>query len=449
MARRLAPLVLVLAAACGLKVGAAPPGHYVHLVLDGTVDLGMAPLVQRAVAVAESDGAEALFIEMNTLGGRVDAALLIRDALLDAKVPTTIYVRRAISAGALIALATDTIDMGPGATMGAATPVAVGASGEATPVDEKMTSYLRKEFGSTAEARDRRKDVAEAMVDRDIVIDELIEAGKLLTLSADEALAVGLAARSSEDLEAALEAAGLKGVERRDISLNWAERIARVLTSPVLSGLLLTVGMLGLIFELKTPGFGVGGGIGLTALVAFFAGHWIVRLVGWEDLLLVALGLVLIAVEIFVTPGFGVAGLLGLASLGGGLIFAMIGHDWQAALLSGAVSTAVTVVSCVLVATVAGTALLLRYFPRSGLAQRTIVLGTSLGPESGDSFREDLEPLIGLDGVARTPLRPSGTVEAGGRLLDAVSEGGMIAAGTPVRIVGTRGSGVVVRERDA
>jgi membrane-bound serine protease (ClpP class) len=445
MLRRFLPLALVIAAAVLAPLRAEESGHYVHVVLEGTVDLGMAPLVQRAVAEAEASGARGLFIELNTLGGRVDAALLIRDALLDARVPTTVYVRRAISAGALIALSADTIDMGPGATIGAATPVQVGASGEAGPVDEKFTSYLRKEFGSTAEARERRADVAEAMVDRDVVIEGIVEAGKLLTLSTEEALSVGVAARSSGGAAEALEAAGLADLVRRDVVLNWAERIARVLTSPVLSGLLLTLGMLGLIFELKSPGFGVPGGIGLGALVLFFAGHWIVRLAGWEDALLVLLGVVLLAVEVFVTPGFGVAGLIGLLSLCGGLVLAMVGRDWHAALAAGAVSTAVTVVSSVLVATVAGAALLLRYFPETRFAQRTIVLGARVGADGADSFREDVSGLVGLEGTARTPLRPSGTVVIDGRRLDAVSEGPLVDVGARVRVVDVRGASVVVR----
>ena len=446
MVRRLIPVVLLLGAALGVRATASSGEHYAYLKLDGEVDLGMAPLARRAVDEAGESGAKALFVELNTLGGRVDAALVIRDALLESKVPTTVYVRRAISAGALIALSADTIDMGPGATIGAATPINVSVDGEVSPVDEKFTSYLRKEFGATAEARERRKDLAEAMVDRDVAVEGVIEAGKLLTLSTDEALELGLANRSSPDEAAALEAAGLSGMERREVVENWAEKIARILTHPVIAGLLTTLGLLGLIVEIKSPGFGVGGTVGLLCLFLFFSGHAVVRLVGWEDLLLVGLGLVLIAVEVFVTPGFGVAGLLGLASLCGGLVLAMIGRDWEAALLSGAVSTAVTVVSGVLVGTVAGTALLLRYFPESRLAQRTIVLGDRLSSEDGDSFRERFEALVGLEGVAKTPLRPSGTVVVDGRRLDAVTEGDLIDAGRSVRIVDTRGGSIVVRE---
>jgi membrane-bound serine protease (ClpP class) len=445
MAARLLPLLLVLATALNAGPALAGGESFVYLALEGEVDLAMAPLVERAVEESEALGADAIFIELNTLGGRVDAALRIRDALLETEIPTTVYVRRAISAGALIALACDTIDMAPGATIGAATPITVDPTGEASPVDEKFTSYLRKEFGSTAEAHERRKDLAEAMVDRDVAIEDVIAEGKLLTLSTEEAIELAIANRQSADVDAALESAGVTGMARIEITNNWGENIARILTMPALSGLLLTIGMIGIIAELKSPGFGIGGAIGLAALIIFFAGHSVVRLVGWEDLLLVLLGLVLIAVEVFVIPGFGVAGLLGLAALCGGLVMAMIGRDWELALVSGSLSSAVTVVSAVLVATVAGFALILRYFPQTRLAQRTIVLGTSLDAESGDSFREDLEPLVGLEGIARTPLRPSGTVTIDERPVDAVSEGGMIDAGTPVRVVGTRGGSIVVR----
>jgi len=125
--------------------------------IEGIIDLGVAPFVQRVLDEATDAGATAVFLEINTFGGRIDAAVLIRDALLNARVRTVAFVnKRAISAGALIALAAENIVMADGGTIGAATPVQIGQPGSpAQPVEEKTLSFVRKEFRATAESRKR------------------------------------------------------------------------------------------------------------------------------------------------------------------------------------------------------------------------------------------------------------------------------------------------------
>ena len=118
---------------------------------------------------------------------------------------------------------------------------------------------------------------------------------------------------------------GLAGAEVRRATPNWAEKLVRFLTHPVVSSLLMTIGILGIIVEIRTPGFGVPGALGIASLALFFWGHWLVRLAGWEELLLVGSGLVLLAFEMFVMPGFGLAGVLGLAALIGGLGLSLVG----------------------------------------------------------------------------------------------------------------------------
>ncbi|MEZ4286995.1 MAG: hypothetical protein R3A47_02375 [Polyangiales bacterium] len=144
--------------------------------IDETVELGLAAVVRRAVDEARK--ADALVLDINTLGGRVDAAIQIRDALLRSKTPTIAFIDpRAISAGALIALACDRIFITSGGTIGAATPIQQTGELEGA-VAEKMTSYMRTEMRSTAEARGRRGDIAEAMVDREVAIKGITESGK-------------------------------------------------------------------------------------------------------------------------------------------------------------------------------------------------------------------------------------------------------------------------------
>lgn len=196
---------------------------------------------------------------------------------------------RAVSAGALIALATDTMVMASGGTIGAAMPV-VGGTGPPQAADEKSVSYLRKEFAATAERRHRPPEFAEAMVDADVEIAGVVAKGKLLTLTTTEALAHKIAEFTADTLTGALDAAGLHDADVRSASQTWAETLVRFLTNPIVSSLLMTIGMLGILVEIRTPGFAVPGTIGLLSLGLFFWGQWLIQLAGWEELLLVAAG---------------------------------------------------------------------------------------------------------------------------------------------------------------
>ncbi|HYE40839.1 MAG TPA: NfeD family protein [Ramlibacter sp.] len=413
------------------------------MTISGVIDLGLAPYVQRALRQAESDGAAALVLEINTFGGRVDAAVQIRDALIDSKVRTLAFVnKRAISAGALIALASHRIAMAGGSTIGAATPVQVGgAGGQALPTEEKTVSYVRKEFRATAESRGRPPAVAEAMVDSDVVIPGLVEKGKLLTLTTDEALAQKIADFRADTLADALAQSGLAGAEVRRLEPNWAEEVVRVLTHPVLSSLLVSVGMLGILLELRTPGFGVAGAIGLAALGLFLWGHWLVALAGWEEMLLVGGGVALLLLELLVIPGFGVAGVLGIAAILAGLVLSMVGPGNTMQLIA-----AVGVrVGLALALAVAASLVLMRFLTRLPVGRR-LVLETQLrGPEGYASAPDADAPLLGKHGLARSMLRPAGIAEIEGRRVDVVTEGELVDAGDPVVVIRVDGNRVVVQ----
>src|SRR5262249_49999969 len=289
--------------------------------IEGIMDLGLALFVQRVLKEADDAGAAAVILEINTFGGRLDAAVLIRDALLNARVRTVAFVnRRAISAGALIALAAENIVMAEGGTIGAATPVQIGQPGSpAQPVEEKTVSFVRKEFRATAESRKRPPLIAEAMVDTDVEIPGLIQKGKLLTLTTEEALKHKVADFRADTMEGLLEQFSLAGAEVRRPSPNWAENVVRFLTHPVVSSLLITIVMLGIVLELLKPGLGERRLQGVVRLARLVWGPWLVRLEGWEELLLAGSGLVLLVLEVFVIPGFGLAGVLALGGLMAGV----------------------------------------------------------------------------------------------------------------------------------
>ncbi|HEX6210736.1 MAG TPA: NfeD family protein [Methylomirabilota bacterium] len=412
--------------------------------IEGIIDLGLAPFVERVLAEATEAKADAVVLEINTFGGRVDAAVLIRDALLRSPVRTVAFVnKRAISAGALISLAAEKIVMADGGTIGAATPVQMGSpGGETKPVDEKSVSYMRKEFRATAESRQRPPLVAEAMVDPDVVIDGVIEKGKLLTLTTTEALKLKVADVRADSLEAVLEYLKLPGAQIRRPTVNWAEQLVRFFTHPVLSSVLMTIGILGIIVELRTPGFGVPGAIGLTSLGLFFWGHWLVRLAGWEEILLVALGLVLLALEIFVIPGFGITGALGILALVGGLALSLIG----AGATGGLVLWAVGRVALSLLIAIGASLVLLRLLPHLPYG-RSLVLATDLDARAGyaSAPESDLK-WIGKRGTAGTPLRPAGIALFDGERVDVVSRGEYIAADAPIEVVRVDGNRIVVRQ---
>jgi membrane-bound serine protease (ClpP class) len=298
----------------------------VHIVaIDGEIDLGIAPFLDRALTEAEDAGAAAVLLEIDTPGGRLDAVLQMRDALLASPVRTIAYVDpTAFSAGALVALAAEEIYFAPAGVMGAATPV-VGGAGQTA--DPKVISAVRSTFRATAEQRDRDPLVGEAMVDDQIAIDGLIEAGSLLTLTAMDAEAVGYSDGVAPDRATLLDELGLADRDVVETEPGLAERTVRIITNPVLASVLVVVGILLIIGEVLVGAFGVASLVGAGLLGTFFWGHLLAGLAGWEDVVLVGVGIVLILVEIFVVPGLGVPGVLGLAAILGGTYLAMIGRD--------------------------------------------------------------------------------------------------------------------------
>lgn len=442
--RAVVACLLALSGAAELhRVTAQTPGPVVYVVsIEGMIDLGLAPFLARTIREAEKAGAAAVLLDINTFGGRVDAAVTMRDTLLTTPVRTIAFVnQRAISAGALIALACDTLVMSRGGTIGAAAPVVGGGGGETQPADEKSVSYLRKEFRATAETRGRPPQIAEAMVDADVEIAGVIAKGKLLTFTTSEALEHKLAELTADTVDAVLEAAGLPGAEVRHGRQTWAEVLVRFLTHPVVSSLLMTVGLLGLLVEIRTPGFAMPGTIGLLSLGLFFWGHWIVQLAGWEELLLVSIGVLLVALEVFVLPGITVAGVAGIVALVAGLAMTLVGAG---ATVSVIVTALGRVAISILVAMV-GALALFRVLPRLPFSRR-FVLDAGMRSDRGYMSAPDSDrDWLGRNGTALSPLRPAGIADIDGTRVDVVSDGGFIEAGSAVRVTRVDGNRIVVR----
>lgn len=429
----------------------APDGaRVVRMSIEGTIDLGLAAFLRRVLE--QHEGAAALLLDINTLGGRVDAAIQMRDALLKSKLKTIAYVDpRAISAGALIALACDVIVVSGGASIGAATPIQLGSEG-AEAVGEKMVSYFRSEMRSTAEAKGRRGDLAEAMVDATVEIPGLDGPDKLLTLDTDGALHWGIADVRAEDQGELLSAVGLPQATVRDVEQNWAERLVRFLTDPVVTGLLMSLGTLGLLIELYTPGLGLPGALGVLCLSLFFGGHLLVHLAGLEELIIFVVGVGLLALELFVIPGFGVTGILGLLCVVVALMLTLVGLPLDVLLRTGAWIEPLARVGVALLLTVLGLVVSARFLPRTR-AMRGLVLQSTLAsnvrPSGPSTFvSADETRFVGQVGVAESDLRPIGIARFGDARIDVVSEGGYVRAGTRVRVREVEGGRIVVRPED-
>jgi membrane-bound serine protease (ClpP class) len=450
-------LLIGLASSLASTSRAQESAAQVYVVqIRGEIDLGVAPYLARVLDQAKQDNARAVILEIDTPGGRLDAVLQMRDAILGSPVRTIAFVNRnAFSAGALVAIAANEIYMAPGAVIGAATPVT--GSGEVA--GEKAISAVRSTFKSTAELRGRDPRVAEAMVDPSVEIEGLVTAGQLLTLTTTEARTWGYADGVAGNRQELLQAAVLSGAAVQETSPTLAENVVRFLTNPAVASLLIAAGFLLIVVDLLGGGIGLASAAGLGLLAVFFWGHMLVGLAGWEGVALVLLGLILLGLEVFVIPGFGVAGVLGLAAFVGGLFLSLIGGD---IVTNEDLIRAASTVGFALLAMLAGGALLLWLLPKTARFEG-LVLRARLGvPEaparSARGSRQSTPPspvratpstgptsLVGATGVALSDLRPGGFARIGGERVDVVTQGDYISAGEPIEIIGDEGYRRVVR----
>jgi len=424
----------------------APNKRILWVELKGTVELGLSPYIVRALKEAEASNMDAVVLEIDTFGGRIDAAVVIRDALIDAKIPTIAWInKRAISAGALIALATRKIYFNRGSTMGAATPIQMGAEG-AQSVENKVVSYFRAEMGSTAERNGRSRKFAEAMVSATEDIPGYVKKGDVLTLTDQTAetskISDGLIG-SREELFKKLEWEDPTVVE---FKINWAESIVRFLTDPTVSSLLMSGGILGLFLEFQAPGFGLPGVFGITCLALYFFGKWIVDLAGFEEVIMMILGLILIFVEVFIFPGTFVSGVLGVIIIFVALLMSGISPhipfdfsipDIRVHLNSLAISILV-----------AFAAMLFAMFymsrnPRSS----PLVMSETLDRGEGYSATFNHRDLMLKKGIVTADLRPTGKAEIEGKNFEVISHGDWLKAGTLIQVVEVEGMKIIVEKQ--
>lgn len=442
--------------------------------IDGPIDLGVAPYLSRVLREAEEEGARAVIVEINTPGGRLDAVLQMREALLASPVRTIAFVNReAFSAGALIALASNEIYMAPGAVLGAATPV----TGNGVQADEKTVSAVRGTFKATAETRHRDPLIAQAMVDPAVTVAGL-PAGRLVTLTTADAAARGFIDGVAVDRAELLRVAGLTETTAEVAGISPAERLVRLLTLPGLGALLFGLGALLVVWSTVAGEVGVLTGLGIGALALFFWGHMLAGLAGWEGIALASLGILLVAAEVLVLPGFGIAGVLGGASLLGALVISVTSGDLPT---GAAAERAIPSVLLAMATFIAGGGLLFWLLPatarrrglvlqtaslamitdgpgdempnpsaaavRQGGIWRAVQLLTGEAARGEQSLAPDTRPsLLRARGRALSVLRPGGFAQIGGERTDVITRGEVVPSGATVEVILDEGYRRVVRQ---
>lgn len=409
--------------------------------VEGMIDTGLARYLSRAFSEAERADASVIILHIDTFGGLVDAADDINKLLLQSPVPTVAFIdRNAASAGALIAYAANRIVMAPGSAIGAAT--AVDQTGEYA--SEKIQSYMRGLMRATAETRGRDPNIAQAMVDERIVIEGVVTAEQLLSLTTEEAKRLGVADASAANMTELIADLGLQDRELVTHRTSGTERVLRFLGSPIMASLLMMMMMGGLYFELQTPGVGFAGSIAVIGAALFFAPHYALGMVESWEIILFVIGITLLLIEVFVTPGFGVAGIGGALLILGALMASLIpnvGVIWPstADITRAALTMSASIVLMVVLASTMG-----RYLPKSNRFNM-LVLQPVLSSATGYSSAATDDALMGRTGIAVSTLRPSGTVEIDGRRIDVVAPGLFVTSGTPIEVTRVRGGLVEVR----
>ena len=303
--------------------------------IQDTIDLGIPAFVNRAISAAEKNSAELIIFDIDTFGGRVDAATQIKDAISATDITTIAFInRRAISAGSLISLSCDQIYMTDGGTIGATSVVDMSGSKQS----EKSQSYMREEMAATAEKAGKNTDIARGMVDEELSFEFLVingdslkvddiegrKEGKLITLTTELALKYNIADGKSESVEELLSNLGIENYNIITLSENWSEDLVRFLTDPTISSLLTTFGTIGIISELYSAGWGIGGTIGIVCLTLALGASYLTQLASSMDLLIIFSGLLLLVVEFIAIPGFGFFGIAGIGVLFYGLYLLLI-----------------------------------------------------------------------------------------------------------------------------
>jgi membrane-bound serine protease (ClpP class) len=434
--------------------------------LEGDVDPGMADYAKRAIAEAVAKNPDMIVFEVNTFGGRLDAAFDIVDTITALKIPTVALVqKKAISAGALIALSSDKLYMLPSTTLGDCAPIVQSSDGQPQIVGEKIQSPLRAKFRNLAERNGHPRLLSEAFVSPDLGVVELsnkdttiyvnvteysdmqeeekkkwtskktlVRAGELLTMTNEEASHLKFSQGTPENVEEFKKELGI--TKTITIKISWAENLTRFIGA--ISGVLLILGFGALYMEFKTPGFGAFGVIGIVLIAIVFLGQYASSLHDKLPLILLCLGVGFMLLEIFVLPGMMICGAVGIICFIAALamsfdISSLPAFAPEFGFLSNWQYGLMYVMLCAVLAMslpILASKYLFNIFPDSLTPINKTDLSKAYSPV--EEFVEEIKK--GDAGVALTDLRPSGHVKIKEKMFDAQSRSDFIVAGTEVKV---------------
>lgn len=416
-----------------------------HLKVQSDIDPRTNRYTELGLEKAVDINADLVVLELDTYGGALNDADEIRTRILNFEKPIYAFINKdAASAGALISIACDSIYMAPGSSIGAATVVT--QDGSAAP--DKYQSYMRSIMRSTAEATGRNPHIAEGMVDEDIDLDSIATEGKVITFSVTEAMKYGFCEAQVNNLDEVLKRSGIDNYEVMEYELGSADKIIQLFLNPFVSGILILIIIGGIYFELQTPGVGFPILASIIATILYFTPYYLNGLAENWEIIAFFIGIILIALEVFVIPGFGVAGISGLILTIGSLILVMLNNDsFDFSFVNTddiflAVATTLTgLLGAVIIMFFGGVRL------ANSKAFQRIALHEVQNHNEGftSSFYKE-KSMVGKTGTAYTILRPSGRVEIDGDIYDAYTRGNYVEAGTPVEVISDEGTSLKVKE---
>ena len=399
-----------------------------------------AAYIKKAIKKAEDEGASLIILELDTPGGLLSSALSIKNYIIESDIPVVAYINKnALSAGALISLSCASIYMSDGSIIGAATPVYMKGN-TIEKASEKEISAMRAAMRSSAERSKKNVRIAEAMVDETIILSKRndgidLDDKTLLTLSVEEALKVNIADGKANSI---IDIIKLRNLSENSTIINFEEEkydyILRFLINPAVLSALISIGIIGAYIELKTPGFGIGGVISIIAFSTFFFAQVFVGESGFLAPAIFFLGLVLLAIEIFVIPGFGITGILGILGIVAG-IFMSFGIN--------NIAQATSVIFFSLIADIILIIILARFILKSKGFKNIVALETdTAGYHSSVSY----DNLLGREGITDTFFRPSGNIIINDKKYDAITEGEFINKGVKIKVILVEGNKIVIKE---
>lgn len=434
--------------------------------INGDIMPAQQRLVSKCLTEAREQETDLVVIRMNTYGGLVNVADSIRTMILNYPTPVWVYIdNQAASAGALIALAADRIYIHPGGSIGAAS--VVDQNGQ--PMPDKFQSFMRATMRATAESHGqvieriengdtirrwwRDPQTAEAMVGRTVADSTTVN---VLTFTASEAVKNHFSEGTASSLEETLAQGGVETYTLTEYRPTTLDRLLAWLMNPVVQGIFVMMIVGGIYFELQSPGIGFALVVAILGAVLYFAPLYLEGVAQNWELILFIIGLVLLAVEIFVLPGFGIAGVAGIVAVILGLSFAAIDNDLLRHLPTGEITVG-WILQPILIVIIAATAALIgglllskRFLTGTTPLQRKVVLTAEMAPEQGYvSHPQVASELIGKTAEVAAVLRPSGRVIIDGIYYDAIAEEGQfIPRGKQVIITRFEGGVVYCAQQD-